>query len=516
MFNSIPYLLSIIIFLPLIGALVVLIVPGDKGKKTTALVTTLVTFVVSLALWVGWENGQAGMQFVEDYAWVPQLGFRYHLGVDGISLFLVLLTTFLMPITIHFSNLYVKDKIGPYLALMLVLQTAMTGVFLALDMILFFAFFEFSLIPMYFLIGRWGGDNRVYAALKFFLYTFAGSALMLVAILAVFFATGTTDITRMTDVVMSPSLQTWAFLAFALAFAIKVPLFPFHTWLPDAHVQAPTAGSIILAGVLLKMGTYGYVRFAVPLFPDAAVRFGPMIATLAVIGILYGALVALRQKDIKSLVAYSSVAHLGFVMLGIFALNTQGISGAVLQMVSHGLSTGALFLMVGMLYERRHTRMLDEFGGLWKSIPVFSSLFLLVAMSSAGLPGLNGFVGEFTILLGMWMTQPIFTVLAALGVILAAWYLLTAFRKMAQGPITNPANEAANLPDLHRGEIAMLVPLVILFFVIGLFPNLFFDKITPSVEAMTAQMAARDQAIVLQIDTPQTIDPTLGSMEAQR
>ena len=519
MSNSIPFLLSIITFLPLIGAGIVLFVSSDSSKKTAALVTTLVTFLISLLLWTGWESGQAGMQFVEDVAWVPQLSFRYHLGVDGISLFLVLLTTLLMPITVYFSNLFVKEKIGAYLALMLVLETAMIGVFVSLDLLLFFVFFEFSLIPMYFLIGRWGGDNRVYAALKFFLYTFAGSALMLVAILAVYFAAGTTDITRMQDLAMSPTAQMWAFLAFALAFAVKVPLFPFHTWLPDAHVQAPTAGSIILAGVLLKMGTYGYVRFALPLFPDAAVRFGPLIATLAVIGILYGALVALVQKDIKSLVAYSSVAHLGFVMLGIFAFNTQGISGAVLQMVNHGLSTGALFLMVGLLYERRHTRLLSEFGGLWKSIPIYSSLFLLVALSSAGLPGLNGFVGEFTILLGMYLHQPIFTVLAALGVILAAWYLLTAFRKMAQGPITNPKNESENLHDLRWNEIAMLVPLVILFFVIGLFPNLFFDKINPSVEAMTAQMASRSPAIVQQVDDVQLAfdSPfTPDSMEAQR
>lgn len=478
-------LLSIITFLPLIGAILVVVVNGDGLKKQIALATSLVTFVVSLVLWTNWQDGQAGMQFVENYPWLPEIGLRYHVGVDGISLFLVLLTTFLMPIAIYFSNLYVQEKVGAYLALMLLLETAMIGSFVALDMILFFAFFEFTLIPMYFLIGQWGSGNRVYAALKFFLYTFAGSAVMLVAILAVYFATGTFDITQLqgAGAMMSPALQTWGFLAFALAFAIKVPLFPFHTWLPDAHVQAPTAGSVILAGVLLKLGTYGYLRFAMPIFPEAAERFGPLIATLAVIGILYGALVALVQKDLKALVAYSSVAHLGFVMLGLVANNPQGVSGAVLQMVNHGLSTGALFLMVGMLYERRHTRLLDDFGGLWKSVPIFCGFFLVVAMSSAGLPGLNGFVGEFAILLGMYAAQPIFAVLAALGVILAAWYLLTAFRKIAQGPLTNPANDAKHLPDLKRGELIMLLPLVILFFVIGLFPNLFLDKINPSVEA---------------------------------
>lgn len=490
-------LLSIITFLPLIGAILVVAINGEGLKKQIALATSLVTFVVSLLLWTNWQAGQAGMQFVENYPWLPEIGLRYHVGVDGISLFLVLLTTFLMPIAIYFSNLYVHEKVGAYLALMLLLETAMIGSFVALDMILFFVFFEFTLIPMYFLIGQWGSGNRVYAALKFFLYTFAGSAVMLVAILAVYFATGTFDITQLQGAaaMMSPALQTWGFLAFALAFAIKVPLFPFHTWLPDAHVQAPTAGSVILAGVLLKLGTYGYLRFAMPIFPEAAERFGPLIATLAVIGILYGALVALVQKDVKSLVAYSSVAHLGFVMLGLVANNPQGVSGAVLQMVNHGLSTGALFLMVGMLYERRHTRMLDDFGGLWKSVPLFCGFFLVVAMSSAGLPGLNGFVGEFAILLGMYAAQPIFAVLAALGVILAAWYLLTAFRKIAQGPLTNPANDAQHLPDLKRGELVMLLPLVILFFVIGLFPNLFLDKINPSVEAA---LNAQQSAVVMQ------------------
>ncbi|RIK44824.1 MAG: Fe-S-binding domain-containing protein [Chloroflexi bacterium] len=490
-------LLSIITFLPLAGALIVALVGGDGLKKQVALAVSLLTFLVSLLLWTGWENGQAGMQFVEDFAWLPELGLRYHLGVDGISLFLVLLTTFLMPVAIYFSNLYVHERVGPYMSLMLMLETAMVGSFVALDLILFFVFFEFTLIPMYFLIGQWGTGNRVYAALKFFLYTFAGSAVMLVAILAVYFNTGSFDITELQGAgrQMSPTLQTWGFLAFALAFAIKVPLFPFHTWLPDAHVQAPTAGSVILAGILLKLGTYGYLRFAMPIFPEAAERFGPLIATLAVIGILYGALVALVQKDVKSLVAYSSVAHLGFVMLGLVANNAQGVSGSVLQMVNHGLSTGALFLMVGMLYERRHTRMLADFGGLWKSVPLFCGFFLVVVMSSAGLPGLNGFIGEFTILLGMYVKQPIFAILAALGVILAAWYLLTAFRQIAQGPLTNPANDRHHLTDLKGGEIAMLLPLVILFFVIGLFPNLFLDKINPSVEAA---LHSTQPAIVMQ------------------
>ncbi len=481
-------LLSTLTFLPLLGAILVMVVGGDQQKKILALGVTLVTFVLSLLLWLGWQDGFAGMQFVENVPWLPELGLQYHLGVDGISLLLVLLTTFLMPIAVFYSNMYVTERIGPYMALMLLLETAMIGSFVALDLILFFTFFEFSLIPMYFLIGQWGSGNRIYAALKFFLYTFAGSAVMLVGILAVYFASTphTFDITELVkqSASFSPAVQTWGFLAFAIAFAVKVPLFPFHTWLPDAHVQAPTAGSILLAGVLLKLGTYGYVRFAVPLFPDAAVQFAPWIAGLAVIGIIYGALVALVQKDIKSLVAYSSVAHLGFVMLGIVAFNQQGISGAVLQMVNHGLSTGALFLMVGLLYERRHTRQLDEFGGLWKSVPIYCGFFLVVAMSSAGLPGLNGFIGEFAILLGAFERLPIFAVIGAAGVILAAWYLLTAFRKIAQGPLTNPANDEKHLSDLKFSEIMMVLPLLLLFFLIGLFPNLFLDKVNPSVAAM--------------------------------
>ncbi|MEM7536743.1 MAG: NADH-quinone oxidoreductase subunit M [Chloroflexota bacterium] len=489
-------LLSLITFLPAIGAIALLFLPNDRLKKLVALGVTLLTFVISLVLWFGWENGQAAAQFVEKADWLPQAGIYYHMGVDGISVLLVLLTTLIMPIAVFFSNEYVHDRVGPYLSLMLLLETAMLGVFCALDLLLFFVFFEFSLIPMYFLIGKWGGENRTYAATKFFLYTFAGSALMLVAIITVYMATGTFDLVELQSANISSMLQTWAFLGFAIGLAVKVPLFPFHTWLPDAHVQAPTAGSIILAGVLLKMGTYGYLRIAIPLFPEASMTFGPYIAILAVIGILYGALVALVQKDVKSLVAYSSVAHLGYVMLGIFAFNAQGYSGSVLQMVNHGLSTGALFLMVGLLYERRHTRMLDDFGGLWKSVPIYCGFFLVVAMSSAGLPGLNGFVGEFTILLGMYAHEPVFAVLGALGVILAAWYLLIAFRKIAQGPLTNPENDSDHLADLNLKEIGMLLPLVILFFLIGLFPNLFLEKINPSVEALAAQQA--DQAIVLE------------------
>jgi NADH-quinone oxidoreductase subunit M len=487
---SVPYLLSIITFLPLLGAAAVLLLKGDGPRRAMALGVSTVTFLLSLLLLVGWQDGNAGMQFEEMAPWLPAVGLTYHLGVDGISLFIVLLTTLLSPIAIAFSNRFVHNKLGAFLALMLVLETAMIGTFLALDLILFFVFFEFSLIPMYFLIGEWGSQNRVYAALKFFLYTFAGSAVMLIAILVVYANTGTFDLMQIQNVPLSSNVQMWAFLAFTLAFAIKVPLFPFHTWLPDAHVQAPTAGSIILAGVLLKMGSYGYLRFNIPLFPEAAATFAPWIATLAVIGIIYGALTALTQKDMKSLVAYSSVAHMGFVMLGLVALNQQSVSGSVLQMVNHGVSTGALFLMVGLLYERRHTRLLEDFGGLWKSIPVYSFLFLVVAMSSAGLPGLNGFVGEFAILLGAYTWNPLFAVIGAAGVILAAWYLLTAFRKMAQGKITKPENEVGRIQDIRPVEFLMVLPLLLLFLIIGLFPNLFFDKINPSVTALLENQPA--------------------------
>lgn len=486
-------LLTTLTFLPLIGAIIVLFISSDGLKKNVALGVAVLNFLLSLVLLTRWDAANAGMQFVERAAWLPELGLNYHIGVDGISLFLVILTTLLVPIAIAFSNDHVHEQVGAYMALMLLLETAMIGVFVALDLLLFFVFFEFSLIPMYFLIGRWGGQNRVYAALKFFLYTFAGSAVMLVAIIALYFQTGTFSVLELAGAELSPALQTWGFIAFAIAFAVKVPLFPFHTWLPDAHVQAPTAGSIILAGVLLKMGTYGYIRFALPIFPEAALRFAPVIATLAVIGILYGALVALVQRDVKSLVAYSSVAHLGFVMLGIAAFNEQGLSGATLQMVNHGISTGALFLLVGMLYERRHTRQLADFGGLWKSVPVFSFMFLVVAMSSAGLPGLNGFVGEFTILIGAYRAMPVFAILATLGVILAAWYLLTAFRAIVQGPIDNEANDSKHLTDLSGRELAMVLPLVLLFFVIGLFPNFFYSKIDPSVSALLEQPGVVEQ-----------------------
>ena len=488
---DIPWL-SIIVFLPLLGSLLLLLLRGEKLLKSTAIVVSLLTFAVSLVLFFTWTAGEAGMQFQEMIPWYPELGIAYHVGVDGVSLVLVLLTTFLMPLVLLFSWEGVHDKLKAYLVLMLLLETAMLGVFVALDLVLFFVFFEASLIPMYFLVGRWGGPRRIYAALKFFIFTAFGSAFLLAGIIALGFLykeqTGqlSFDLLKLTEVGVPLGAQTWLFFAFALAFAIKVPIFPFHTWLPDAHVEAPTGGSVILAGVLLKMGTYGFVRFSLPLFPEPTMKYAPIFIVLAIVGILYGALVALAQKDLKKLVAYSSVAHLGFVMLGIFTLELQGLSGAVLQMVNHGLSTGALFLLVGFIYERRHTRMLDDFGGLWKIMPIFAAFALITFMSSAGLPGLNGFVGEFTILTGAMKYGPAAAIFGTLGIILAAWYLLWAFTKTFYGKLDNPANQ--QLKDLNLREIVIMVPLVLMFLVVGLFPNLFLDKINPSTEALLIQV----------------------------
>lgn len=503
-------LLSIITFLPIAGALILLLLPNARLQKWWALGVSLATFGVSSLLWVGWKTGEAGMQFVERLPWVPQFKIQYFLGVDGLSLFLVLLTTLLTVLVLLFSWEGIGQRLKAYLFLMLLLEAGMIGVFAALDLVLFYVFWELTLIPMYFLIGGWGDPHgeykflgrimpwRLYAALKFFLYTFAGSALMLVAILVLYTQGGTFDLLELQKLGLAANLQIWLFLAFGLAFAIKVPLFPFHTWMPDAHVAAPTGGSVILAAVLLKMGTYGFVRFCLPLFPVATQMFVPWIAVLAIIGILYAALVALVQKDLKSLVAYSSVAHLGFVTLGIFALNAQGIAAATLQMVNHGLSTGALFLLVGMLYNRRHTRMLADFGGLWKQIPVYGFLFVIVALSSAGLPGLNGFVGEFNILLAAFQANKAFAIFGTLGIILAAWYLLWPIRQMLHGPLTKPEN--MTIKDLNWREVLTLTPIIILFFVIGLFPNLFFDKINPSAEAVVKALNAQKPAVSMVLD----------------
>jgi len=488
-------LLSTILWLPIVAAIVLAFLPqaNDKILKGWGLFSTVVVFLVSLGILRGWEDGHAGLQFVENVDWIPQWGITYGLGVDGISLWLVLLTTFLTPL-IFLAGWNVKYKHPKeYVIAFLVMETAMIGAFIATDLLLFYVFFELMLLPMYLVIGVWGGANRIYAAIKFFLFTIAGSLLMLLAILYLVFQnyhqTGmpTFEIARLYGTMLDPKAQMLLFFAFTLAFAIKVPLFPLHTWLPDAHVEAPTGGSIILAGVMLKMGTYGFLRFVLPLFPEATQKWAGLLIALSVIGIIYGALVAWVQPDMKKLVAYSSVSHLGFCVLGIFALNQTSIEGSILQMVNHGLSTGALFMLVGVIYERRHTRLLADYGGIARTMPVFTVCFVIAVLSSVGLPGLNGFIGEFLILAGSFQTHPVAATFAASGVILAAIYLLWLVQKVFFGPITNEENR--NVPDIAWNEIAAFVPLLIFMVWIGVHPNTFLKKMEPSVRHLMTSIA---------------------------
>jgi NADH-quinone oxidoreductase subunit M len=485
--STFPWL-SCLIFFPLAGAVAIAFMPPHAARaiRRSATLIALVEVALSLPLW--WRFVPAGpqWQFVERREWLPALGSSYHLGIDGISLLLVLLTTLITALAVISSTPSITTRTREFYAMVLALEAGMLGTFLTLDLLLFYVFWEGMLIPMYLLIGVWGGPRRVYAAIKFFLYTMAGSVLMLVAILWLYFknraVTGvlTFELDAFYALPLTPAQQMWLFLAFAIAFAIKVPMFPLHTWLPDAHVEAPTAGSVILAAILLKMGTFGFIRYAIPLFPLASAQFTPWIVGLSIVGIIYGALVAMVQPDLKKLVAYSSVSHLGFCMLGLYAMNAQGFAGAMLQMINHGISTGALFLLVGVVYERRHSRLIADFGGLWKPLPVYSCVFLVVLLSSIGLPGTNGFVGEFLVLLGAFRTQPVWAVLAAIGVILSAVYMLWMFQRVAFGPVVHAENE--KLSDLTFRERLVFAPIVILIFWIGVMPQPFLDRMQPALD----------------------------------
>ncbi|MFA6233404.1 MAG: NADH-quinone oxidoreductase subunit M [Bacteroidota bacterium] len=496
----IPHVLNFILFLPLIGAAVVLLARrNDNAVRWTGLLFSIITFVISLVLYFEYDPTNPAMQFLEKVSWIPSLNVSYHIGLDGISMLLVLLTTFLTPIVLISSWKSIAKQVAPYVALMLVLETAMIGVFSSLDTFLFYVFWELILIPMYFIIGIWGGKERVYATVKFFIYTMVGSLLMLIAIIWLGHyastlpgGTFTTDITQLFDIAptIPLNIQNWMFAAFALSFLIKVPAFPLHTWLPDAHVQAPTGGSVILAGVLLKMGTYGLIRFNLQLFPQSSLEFASFLSVLGVVGIIYGALVSMVQKDVKKLVAYSSVSHMGFILLGIFGVTVQGLQGGLIQMLNHGLSTGALFLIVGMIYDRRHTRMIEEFGGLARQIPVFSTFFLIVTLSSIGLPGLNGFVGEFLILIGSFQSTVLgsiwYVVFASTGVVFAAVYMLWMFQRVVFGESRNPEN--AKLVDLSAREIGLLLPIVLFIFWIGIYPGTFLSKSESTVQRIVQKL----------------------------
>jgi NADH-quinone oxidoreductase subunit M len=502
------HLLTYLLLAPLAGALILLFFKKENEAliRWFGLIVSLLAFVISLIIYFNFDTAASGYQFIHEFKWIEKLNISYKVGIDGMALLLLLLTTFVTPVTMLSSWAGITRKVKEFTFFILLLEAGMIGVFVSVDMFLFYIFWEAMLIPMYFIIGIWGGEQRIYASVKFFLYTMAGSLLMLVAIiwLAVYASASlghfTTDLTELYSVgpTIKENIQNWMFAAFALSFAIKIPLFPLHTWLPDAHVQAPTAGSVILAGVLLKMGTYGLLRFCLPLFPHASLNFAPYISVLAVIGIIYGALVAMVQKDMKKLVAYSSVAHLGFVVLGIFAMTQESIQGAVIQMVNHGLSTGALFLLVGVIYERTHTREISEYGGIAKIVPFYAFALLFASLSSIGLPGLNGFVGEFLILLGSFKSPVLgswwYTVFATSGVILSAVYLLWMYQRIAYGEITNP--KMNNLHDMNMREMFVIIPIFIFIVWIGIYPRTFLSISEKSTAKVIEQVHVPEQTVI--------------------
>ena len=482
-------ILSIIIFLPLVGALFIALQRQDdagiRNARNAALWTTLFTFGLSLFLWFNFETGTPKFQFVEKYSWIESFNIFYHLGVDGISVLFVLLSTLLTPICVLASWDAVRERVKEYMVAFLVLETLMIGMFCALDMVLFYVFFEGVLMPMFLIIGVWGGQRRVYAAFKFFLYTLTGSVLMLIAIIFIYLQTGVTDIPTLSKTSLPRDFQLWLWIAFFASFAVKIPMWPVHTWLPDAHVEAPTAGSVILAGVLLKMGGYGFLRFSLPMMPLASDFFTPLIFSLSVIAVIYTSLVALAQIDMKKLIAYSSVAHMGFVTLGIFALNIQGIQGAIYQMLSHGIVSAALFLCVGVVYDRMHTRLIDRYGGLVERMPIYAFTFMLFMLASVGLPGTGGFIGEFLVLVGLFKVNTTVAVLASLGVVLGAAYMLWLYRRVVFGSLTR--EDLKLITDMNVREVAIFAPLILLTLWMGIYPTPFLQIMDASVANLINQ-----------------------------
>ncbi len=493
--NQLDYpLLSLLVFIPVLGSLLLLFIRKADTVRWIALALSIVELGLCLPLLLNFNSATPHMQFGESMSWIAAWDINYRVGVDGISVLFVALTTLLTTISILVSWTAIQDRVREFMIAILFLEAGMIGVFVSLDLFLFYIFWEAMLIPMYLLIGIWGGPNRLYAAIKFFLYTLVGSVLMLIGIIAVYFAAGCTfDVLAIMDHQFSLGFQMWVFAAFFVAFAVKVPMFPFHTWLPDAHVEAPTAGSILLAGILIKMGAYGFLRFSLPFFPDAAFAWTPVIMVLSVIAILYGAYMAFAQTDFKKLIAYSSVSHMGFVTLGIFAMNLQGMEGGIIQMLNHGISTGALFLAVGVIYERTHTRLIADYGGIAAKVPIYATFLLIITLSSIGLPGTNGFIGEFAILLGAFLHYKPYAVLASLGIILGAGYMLWLYQRIALGKITNPHNE--HLADMNPREVVAALPLVALVFIIGIYPNAVFGVMHASVENLLHHVYAKAQSV---------------------